>query len=505
MTTKTILAGCVGSFLALSGAQAASPVQYVKICSLYGPGFYYIPGTDMCIKVGGYVRSQTEYQSINGLALGSTNGVNTPTTTTGGIFGPSTIDDGGFTRGTNSTYFGTRGTISVDARNQSEYGTIRSYIRIGLGTNSNLSNPANQFFADRAFVQFAGFTAGLTQSFFDVFSNTELFSYSNAKTSGDTKNYGIPVVGYTAQFGNGFSASIAAEIPHYPAGVVDGFVGGAFAANGVVVTDTAGLNMPDIIGNLRVDQSWGYAAISGAMHRVAGQYYGTPNLPGNGHPDDKYGWAIQAGGLMNLPGGDSIGASFVGTKGAIGYATKAGSWQVYNGNSAGIGWVTDGIFDGTATSANNQIHLTNAWSVNAGYEHKWNERWKSSLYGGYTKIWYDGDTVDLINTHLPGAAGTMPCGVPVAGSVWPPVNIPVGSGNSCSPNFSFWQVGSRTQWDITRATSLGLDVFYTYLNTAYKGSSPGLYSATTGHAAVDNVSNLGTLSGILRVQHNFEP
>ncbi|MGB7257197.1 MAG: porin, partial [Pseudolabrys sp.] len=30
--------------------RSAKPVQYVKICSLYGAGFYYIPGTDTCIK-----------------------------------------------------------------------------------------------------------------------------------------------------------------------------------------------------------------------------------------------------------------------------------------------------------------------------------------------------------------------------------------------------------------------------------------------------------------------
>ena len=48
--------------VAATGAQAAngleksSPVQYVKICSLHGDGFYYIPGTDTCLKMGGYVR-----------------------------------------------------------------------------------------------------------------------------------------------------------------------------------------------------------------------------------------------------------------------------------------------------------------------------------------------------------------------------------------------------------------------------------------------------------------
>ena len=36
----------------------AKPVEYVKICSLYGTGFYYIPGT--VLKIGGYARFQTE-------------------------------------------------------------------------------------------------------------------------------------------------------------------------------------------------------------------------------------------------------------------------------------------------------------------------------------------------------------------------------------------------------------------------------------------------------------
>ena len=76
---------------------------------------------------------------------------------------------------------------------------------------------------------------------------------------------------------------------------------------------------------------------------------------------------------------------------------------------------------GCPPAPNTEIHLTNAWSVNAAYEHYWNQRWKTSLYGGYTKVWYDGTITNDINTHLPGAAGTLQCGVPVAGSVWPPI------------------------------------------------------------------------------------
>ena len=59
---KSLILGSAAGFVAMSGAQAADlpvkakAVEYVRICSLYGAGFYYIPGTDTCIKLSGYVR-----------------------------------------------------------------------------------------------------------------------------------------------------------------------------------------------------------------------------------------------------------------------------------------------------------------------------------------------------------------------------------------------------------------------------------------------------------------
>ena len=67
---------------------------------------------------------------------------------------------------------------------------------------------------------------------------------------------------------------------------------------------------------LRIDQSWGYLGVSGALHRVAGNYYGpgTTNHELLAHPADKVGWAAEIGGLVNLPWGDTIGASFAGPR-----------------------------------------------------------------------------------------------------------------------------------------------------------------------------------------------
>ena len=59
---KSLILGSAAAMLAMGGAQAADlpvkakAVEYVRICSLYGAGFFYIPGTDTCIKLGGYLR-----------------------------------------------------------------------------------------------------------------------------------------------------------------------------------------------------------------------------------------------------------------------------------------------------------------------------------------------------------------------------------------------------------------------------------------------------------------
>src|ERR1700675_190419 len=107
-----------------AGAQAAhlpvkaAPVQYVKICSLYGDGFYYVPGTDTCLKLGGYLRVQAEYNAGNGGVAPGTNAV----------------EDGQarFARDvTNDVNYRVRALMSFDVRQQTEYGALRTYIRFG--------------------------------------------------------------------------------------------------------------------------------------------------------------------------------------------------------------------------------------------------------------------------------------------------------------------------------------------------------------------------------------
>ncbi|HTO66571.1 MAG TPA: porin [Bradyrhizobium sp.] len=54
---KTVMLGLAVTLIAVPGAQAA-PVEYAKVCNLYGAGFWHVPGaTDTCVKIGLLFRS----------------------------------------------------------------------------------------------------------------------------------------------------------------------------------------------------------------------------------------------------------------------------------------------------------------------------------------------------------------------------------------------------------------------------------------------------------------
>lgn len=491
---KILLLGCAAGIVAATGAQAADlpvkakPVQYVKICTLYGDGYYYIPGSDTCIRFSGYIRADYGYN-----AGGGADGIGIVPGTT------ATATDGLFTRASSQYSSGHRAAFQVDTRTQTQYGTLRTY------TDFRLENRIGAEFANitRAFIQWGGFTFGRSRSFFDIFTFDQRLSYLNARTTGDTNDLGTNLAAYTLQLGPGITFSLSAEGPTRAPGALPGVADGTnapFAVNGVTTLDTAGINQPDIVGNLRVDQAWGYVGISGAAHLNQARYYGTGNVTTNGYPDDKWGWAGAVGGEVRLPWGDTIGANFVYSVGASSYAARPGSWQVYGSNSVGVGWLVDGLFD-TGT----QIELTRVWSINAAYQRNWSPNWATSVYGGYVNVSYNDDATNIASRHLPGAAGTIHCGgQPVAGSVWPPINIPVGGGgNSCSPDFSFMQVGSRTQWTPIPGFDMGLDVFYTKLFTAYKGSATNIYNANGTRPPTSTIEDQGFWSGIFRVQRTW--
>jgi hypothetical protein len=506
-TVKSLLLGTAAGFVAIAGAQAADlpvkakPVQYVKICSLYGAGFYYIPGTDMCLKVGGWARVYdawgTNANSTNGaLATGQNN-----------------------TRATTNLDPKVRGYITADARNQTEYGTVRSYIALGYssggastgvgsgnytapGTNATTSayDPGVGFSANRAFIQWAGFTFGVTQSFYDFYSQSATSFWGGMiNPASDTGDAGDMVYGaYTAQFGGGLSATLALEQPRVTAvlngGGTTAFVvttGSGTTGNlGLAPTSSAEANQwPDIVANLRVDQAWGSAQLMGAIHDVAATYYTSSDT--SGHPSDAIGWAIGAGIKLNAPmigQGDYLQLQVNYAEGARKYVdfSYTNMYSLFNGGNYGIGIGSDGVY-GAVGSA---IELTTAWGVNAAYEHFWSKNWQTSVYGAYTATSYDATA----NTNL--------CTAETAGAA--AFTIPAGA--TCNNNFQVWTIGTRTQFNIDSQTYLGVDIVYQDLQSGLVGMlanyGNGGEAAATGPRSVTNQS---ALMGQFRVHRNFYP
>jgi hypothetical protein len=221
---------------------------------------------------------------------------------------------------------------------------LRSYFVLGFEATTPASSASTGTGAggywDRAFIQFAGFTVGKAQSFFDIYSYGGSRSYLNVRTSGDNGAAGLMLWAYTAQFGNGFSATVSLEdprghnlvsvrdrngvvLPTVIGGLAFGDVANGLASNTGVTAAGLGFQIPDIVANLRYDQPWGFVGVSGALHQVAGDYYtsviGVKNV-NNGHPGDKFGYALGVGGQLNVPGmpGDTVGAMFRYAQGAVG-------------------------------------------------------------------------------------------------------------------------------------------------------------------------------------------
>jgi hypothetical protein len=450
----------------------------VKICSLYGAGFYYIPGTDMCLKIGGWVRQYTTY---------GTNG----NSTNGGLI------DNVNTRATGNFEWRSRGYITADARNQTEFGTVRSYIAVGLnseyaGAPGSATPPGLQTFnSNRAFIQWAGFTFGLAQSFFDFYSGPAT-SYWGGKInpSEDTGDGGQQVWAYTAQFGNGFSATIAAEGPRTQ-GVWGTGVTTATTTGITFAGQAEGTQWPDIVGNLRIDQAWGSAQIMGAIHNASGQYYAASQ--NSGHPGDVIGFAVGGGIKLNAPmigPGDYLQAEVNYTQGAVGYL-NAGSnarYASYNGDGTyGSGMLLDSVYGGAGTS----VQLTTGWGVNAAYEHFWNAHWKTSVYGGYQQYTFND------NANAAMCAGEVTGGF-VAGVTQAQC---VGAGN----NWGVWDIGSRTQWNVTKDFYLGVDVVYQNLNTQLKGLTGTVAGSGAQPTAVRTFDDQHSLMVQFRAHKDFYP
>jgi len=420
---KSLLLGSAAGLAAAAGAQAAdlpvtkaAPVEYVRVCSAYGAGFFYIPGTDTCLRIAGRARFEYNIERQR-------------------------------TRNADPTGFRSLGRLQLDARTQTAYGTLRAFVRLEIARRNGeffsgtaqrrgeaelatgfdfFGRAQHQIYLDKAFVQFAGITAGRATSFFDFYSNDLNWFGITGSDRGATN-----LLAYTASFGSGFSATLSIEDPQerrYP--IVTNLGGNSLVAGGnlfsvaaptvLLVDPVTGLPipsavvgqnqrdlMPDIVGALRVDQSWGSAQLSGAVHQISVVSAPIPGAPSPLNPfaganftgfapSTEYGFAVQGGVKINLPmiaPGDLLYLQAAYARGGLDY-TISGNWVFggATGSQFGFGGAL-GKFavttaDGIINPLSAQVKLSNSFAAIAGFLHYWTPQWRSGFTAGYTRIDY---------------------------------------------------------------------------------------------------------------------
>jgi hypothetical protein len=526
---KSVIVALVVGLFAFGGARAADlpvkakAVEYVRICSAYGAGFWYIPGTDTCMKIGGYLRADVTFNgSIHGQPAWS-----------GDLGQHNRYND----------YFVDRSrmALTVDTRTATEYGVVRTFLQgnfqfstLGsntfnpntvnmvapIGSSNLLDTPGSGYVAtEYIFVQFAGFTFGKSASAYASPWQGFPGNLSSFLLGGQNTDTGVNNIQYTAQFGNGVSGTIGLDDPvvwdrtnvYNLSLALNATLGGSNAY--------AGVHAPDVVGNIRVDQAWGLFQISADAHEVSGSYNvlntagapaGATGLAGaaptglseiSGHPDTKWGGSAMAAlQIKNIPTGTGddlkMDVSYAkgNTKNVIATAAASPSFAMFGSSgradayqSIGFGSTTDAVYLPAFAGGDGSLHLTESYGIRGAFNHNWDPHWSTSLYGSYSAVRYDGTAKGYIcANYLPGKAPS--------------------ADYSCNPDFNVSQLGVVTRWTPVKNLTFSAEVQWFHLDQKFAGTAaltPAAPKPGVAQGARYEFKDQDAVQLEVRVQRNF--
>ncbi|HWG05822.1 MAG TPA: porin, partial [Beijerinckiaceae bacterium] len=477
---KSVLLGSAAVLTVAAGAQAAdlpsrkaAPVEYVKICDAYGAGFFYIPGTDTCLRIGGYVRAEYDFspgQSIRSAATGAVTQIGSAQDQTG---------------------MEMRGRIDVDARTQTAWGTVQTVVQLrganteGLRTTSATSNFTTAYVPvgnsnsaltmERAYIRFAGLTAGVAEENANTMPS---YMYSSNVYPGFPN--GIKQLVYTATFGGGFSATFGVESrgefgynkPSTGSAVAPSLVTTATNSQYVSQWDTG----YELVGNVRYDASWGYVQVAGlagddsvgctsSAASPTGQVCTATYNPLVG--PTKYGqWGFVGSFGVKLPmiaPGDEFHMEGTVTHGFIGASESTGGLSDLSdsSNKRAMGGVirADSNLVPTVVSSTGAVDAygeTDAWGVYGIFTHYWTPQWRSNLAVGYLDI----------------SPPTANCSTVAAG-----VCVQNGGLNTQWGEGKLLQVAGNIIWSPTKNFNIGFEAEYLHLTSVLQNQTTAFIAA----------------------------
>jgi hypothetical protein len=463
---KSLLLGSAAGLAAVAGAQAADlpvrkaapavAVDYVRVCSTYGSGYFVVPGTEGCLRISGRVRVDvlvrerfSDFEDRFGIRV--------------------------------------RGRVQLEHRQATSFGLLRTVVRMEMTRDSGTAfrgvTPGGTFTFSRdpavspniaqAYIQFGGLTAGRVTSFF---SNPDLpTGHMGTLRFDDAPD--VSLIGYTFDFGGGFSATLSLEDPwdrRLSTGpLTPGFVGGPIGVTG------GGADWPDVVANLKWKGTWGSFQLSGALHEVVEAGTAFRN------DDEEFGWAVRADGHLNLPTwgpSTAIWAAATYADGALAYVSgQAGSSGT--GGGVGFGGAPAGgipIADAFINPVTGDLEKASAWSIAGGFRHAFSPQWRTNIFGSWMQVDYDG-----------GATAVIGAG-PFAGARVGFVDL------------TEWRVGANVFYTPVAGLDFGLEILYANIDPKGSVVVTRPAAAGSGFTTVSRVTgNESVWEGRLRIQRDF--
>ncbi|MBP1843730.1 hypothetical protein J2046_001986 [Rhizobium petrolearium] len=276
MNIKSLLLGSAAALAAVSGAQAADaivaaepePMEYVRVCDAFGTGYFYIPGTETCLKISGYVRF--------------------------------TVDIGNSTNSYNADDWDawTRGRVEFQSKSDTELGTLTGLIAIhGESSRDNSgSSSGDNFYFDEVYLSLGGFKAGDYYNWWDKGINGE----TDVNAGGARTRFTSISYTYT---GDAFSAGVQVDELSYPK-----LVHGQEVGIEAIVSAKFGAVSVDLLG------AYDLGVEEGAIRLLASAPVGPGTLQGfviwGSDPSAYYGGNIGTGAITDMAGEWTVAASY---------------------------------------------------------------------------------------------------------------------------------------------------------------------------------------------------
>jgi len=300
--------------------------------------------------------------------------------------------------------------------------------------------------------------------------------------------------------------NLSAGITAAPGGILSG----TSSAIGAGANAYGGTHMPDIVGNIRVDQAWGLFQVSGAVHEVNASYniLGAGGVPTalseiSGNPETKYGGSVMAAlQIKNIPTGPGddfkMDVSFArgDTKNVISTSATSPNFAMFGSTgrtgayqSVGFGQTSDGVYLPAIFGGTGDIKLTDAWGIRGAFNHNWDPYWSTSLWGSYSQVMYRGAEGDLTS-----ARGQY-CASYTAGKV-------VSADFSCNPSYNVAQIGAVTRWTPVKNLTFSAEVGAFFLDQKFTGAST-LTATAPKPTTLYEYRDQSTVFLNVRAQRNF--